>query len=1008
MIRRWWAASLVCGFLGAMPAAAQRYSSLTGHVFDPSQAGISGAAITVVNEDTGFRRAAQSELGGGYLVSSLDPGLYKVTIRKENFETVVRFNLELKPATSTLADFTLPVGSVLETVVVHGDPQPIERDGAATGIQFDSHDIQRLPLNGSGMLGLLESVPGTNVTPATRGEAGQFTASGQRPNANYFTVDGVSANNGVTAGGLPAQPTGGTLPAVSAFGSLDSLISLEAVREFAVSTSSTAADMGRLPGAQVVIASQSGSNSFHGVTLYRWRNELFGANDWFGNQAGYGRAPSRLNDLSQTFGGPVRRDHTFFFLSYHHIDLSQPYVWTQAVPTWDARQAAADWTAPALNLFPLPNQAPLAAGLGEWVGRNDPPAGLEAGSVRLDQAIGSRMSLFVRFSDAPSSNEFGSLSINRLDLRSRALTIGVTTHLTPGIVLDTRLNESESSAHSVWGAPTDTNGPGCELQPLTVVFSVNGGCDFLVRFSIAGVGQVVSGLEGDRLQRQFQAVQTLSFFRGKHALEFGGDYRRIGAVRRDASGSLQVIADNVNDLVAQNKLWVARTPSPIEQSVNVPELSLWVGDIWHATRRLTLNAGLRWEFSPGVVPSGAGSILFYTAQTGTFQQYCGAGQPCQPLWPTSFRDFAPRLGLALRLTGDGRTVLRAGGGLYYDSAISIATDYLNGGPLGIANFISGRNGIFSTQLSYGFLPGLKLPAVGQWNLTLERALTAHDTASLGYVGSAGYDFIRRELGGLGFSPTSWVALTTNNARSRYHSLQAQYRRSLPGGLEALASYTWSHSIDNDSSDAFLAWAGPGAGPSVDRGSSDFDLRHSFTGSLTYTAPKRYGGWAFSGIFRARAGFPITVQEAEEYQGISFINAFRPNWVYGQPLWISDPNSPGGRRLNPAAFAVQPAGIQGNLGRNVLSGFGMSQVDASLSREFKLNERAGLQLRLEAFNALNHPNFADPVKYMDSPLFGQSISMLNMMLGTGSPGSGLSPLLGSGGPRALQLGLRFHF
>ena len=1005
MVRRW--SILVCSIAFAVPAAAQSYASLAGHIFDTSQAGIAGAAVTVVNQETGFRRTAESELGGGYAIGSLEAGLYKVTVRKENFQTVVRFNLALTSSASTLADFTLPVGSVLETIVVHGEAPPLERDGAATGDQFDFHEIQRLPLNGAGLLGLLEAAPGTDVTPATRGEAGQFTTAGQRPNANYFMVDGVSGNNGVTAGGLPAGSSGGTLPAVTAFGSLDSLIALEAVREFSVATSSTGAEMGRLPGAQVSISSQSGTNAFHGSTVYQWRDELFAANDWFGNQAGYGRAPLRLNEISQTFGGPVRRDHTFFFLAFHYADLFQPYVWTQAVPSYDARQAAAPWAATVLALLPQPNEGPLAAGLGEWVGRNDAPAGLATGSVRLDQALGSRVSMFARYSDAPSNNRFGNFTINRLDLRSRALTVGMTSRVTPGIVLDTRLNESESSASSVWGIVAD-DGPGCELQPLTIVFSPAGDCNTLVRFTIAGVGQIASGREGNRVQRQFQAIQTASFYPGKHSLTLGGDYRRIGAVRRDVSGSLQVIADSVADLAFQNNLWLARIASPIEQTVNVPELSLWIADTWHATRRLTLTAGLRWEFSPGVVPSGAGSVLFYTAQTGTFQTYCGSGQPCQPLWPTSYRDFAPRLGLALRLTRDGRTVLRAGGGLYYDSAMSIAADYLNGGPMGIANYSSGRTGLFSTQLSYGFLPGLRLPAVGQWNLTLERALTPRDIVALGYVGSAGYDFIRRELGGPGYTPTSWVALTTNNARSRYHSLQAQYRRRLTAGLDALASYTWSHSIDDDSSDAFLAWAGTGAGASVDRGSSDFDLRHSFTGSLSYTAPPRWGAWSFSALLRARAGFPITVQAAEEYVGISFINAFRPNWVYGQPLWIQASHVPGGRELNPAAFQVQASGVQGNLGRNVIGGLGMTQLDVALSREFKITDRTGLQLGVQAFNAFNHPNFADPMKYLDSPFFGQSVSMLNMMLGTGSPGSGLSPILGSGGPRALQFVLRFRF
>jgi hypothetical protein len=1013
---RHWVLSLVLWAIGTAPVVAQHYASLTGHIFDTSQAGIGGASITATNEDTGFRRVIESAPDGGYVISALETGLYKVTVRKENFQTVVRFHLALEASASTLADFTLPVGSILETIVVHGEAQPLERDGVATGAQFDAGDIQRLPLNGSGMLTLLEAVPGSNVTPATRGEAGQFTTTGQRPNANYFTVDGVSGNNGVTAGGLPAGSSGGTLPTVSAFGSLDSLISMDALREFAVASSSGGAELGRLPGAQVAITSQSGSNAFHGATFYRWRSDKLAANDWFGNQAGLGRGPLRLNDFSQTFGGPVRRDRTFFFLSYHYADLLQPSVWTQAVPDSAARQGAAPWAQTVLDLLPGPNLGPLATGLGEWVGRTDSPAGLQSGSVRLDQSLGSRVSLFARYSDAPSHNEFGSLTVNRLDLRSRALTVGMTTNLTAAIVLNTRLNESESSANSVWGTPADfgggDRGPGCELQPLTLTFGPVGNCSTLVRFSISGVGQLVSGNEGSRVQRQFQALQGVSFYHGRHALSLGADYRRVGAIRRDTSASLQVIADTVADLAFQNNLWLGRTTAPIEQVVNVPELSLWIGDTWRASNRLTITAGLRWEFSPGVIPSGdvsLGSVLLYVPQTDTFQPFCRyPTDQCQPLWPTSNRDFAPRLGIAWRLSRDGRTVLRAGGGLYYDSSMSIATDYLNGGPFGIHSFSSGRAGVFSTQLSYGFMPDLRLPEVGQWSFTVERALTAHDELSVGYVGSTGYDFLRREMGGPGYTPTSWVAMTTNHGRSNYHSLQAQYRRRFTGGLEALGSYTWSHSIDNDSSDAFLAWAGPGAGPSVDRGSSDFDVRQSFTASLSYTAPKRLGAWFLSGILRARTGFPVTVQSTEEYVGISFINAFRPDWVYGQPLWVADAHSPGGRHLNLAAFQTRAPGVQGTLGRNIVPGFGMSQLDLSLSREFKLSDRVGLQLRAEAFNAFNHPNFADPVKFLDSPLSGEALSMLNMMLGTGSPGSGLSPVLGSGGPRAIQLGLRFRF
>jgi hypothetical protein len=1003
-------------FMAGQPMAAQRYASLSGHVLDTSGGGIGGAVVTITNQETGFRRSAESEIGGAYAVSPLEAGVYKITVRKEGFRTLVRFGLALMGAQATAADFVLPVGSILETVTVEGTPSPLEREDAARETGFEHDEIARLPLNGGGLLQLLDAAPGTNVTPATRGEAGQFTTAGQRPNTNYFTVDGVSANNGVTAGGIPAQSTGGTLPPVSAFGSLDSLIAPQEVEEFSIRTSSTGAEMGRLPGAQIAITSQSGANQWHGSLEYQWRNEILTANDWFANQASLSRGAARLNEISQTLGGPVRPNRTFVFISFQHLGLMQPYVWNQPVPSIAARQTAATWAQPVLSIYPLPNAGSLTAGIGDWAGRSEQPAALNAGSARADQAIGSRVSLFGRYSDAPSENQFGAFQVNRIDLRFQSLTLGLTAHPTARTVITVRTNESQSSAYSLWNGGDGATGPGCQLQPLTTSFlHVTEGCDYLVRFTIGGIGQLVSGEEGSRRQRQFQTTGSLGFHLATHDVQVGADYRRVLAIRRDATAALGVIADNVAGLATQQNLWIAQSAA-VEESAGVTELSLWIQDTWRVSSRFTLTAGLRWEFSPAPVPDGATKFLDYASDTVVlFSQ--AASLCCPPvtaLWPTSYRDFAPRLGFAWRLTGDGKTVLRAGGGLYYNSSMSIAADSINGGPLSLASF-KGNTAPFPSELSYAFLPDLRLPAAAQWNMSLERALGAHDTCSAGYVGSAGFDLIRREVGGAGSSATSWIALTTNHGHSAYNTFEAQYRRRFAGGLNGLASYTWSHAIDNDSSDAFLLWAGYAA-PS-DRGASDFDLRHSFTATLSYTIPQHQpekswqrlaGGWSTNAILRVRSGFPVGVLESEEYTGITLTNAFRPLLLLDQPLWLSDSNVPGGRRLNPAAFVVMPTGQQGDLGRNAIGGFGMAQLDMAVSRDFPIREKVALQFRVDAFNALNHPNFADPVRYLDNPLFGQSSSMLNMMLGTGSPGSGLSPLLGTGGPRMFQLGLRLHF
>lgn len=985
-------------------ASAQR-GTLFGRILDPSEGAVAEAAITVTSEDTGFRRITASDPGGNFAVAALDPGIYKITVRKEGFQTAIKFGVRLPGDTPVRADFVLTVGSIEQTITVEDTEPLVARADPSTGGSVERDEIQRLPLNGGGILGLLELTGGSNVVPATRGEAGQFSTAGQRPNTNSFTVDGISANMGVTAGGLPAQSTGGVLPAVSAFGSLDSLIALDAVEQFRVRTSTSVAEFGRMPGAAVSLTTRSGSNQLHGTTSYRIRNELADANDWFGNAAGYGPLELRLQDVSQTLGGPVRRNHTFFFLSYEHMALLQPFVWNQPVPSPAGRQQAGDWVQPVLDLFPVPANPTTPAIVGEWTGRTDRPARLDAGGVRIDQAIGSRVSLFGRYNDSPSSNEFGTLAVDQLSLRTQSLTLGLNARPTSGLVLDFRANESESRADSVWTG--NAPGPGCELDLLAADFENNPPpCGYLVRFSIGGIGQLVSGREGQRWQRQFQFVHSTGFQVGKHALEVGADYRDIVLVRRDPTATLGVIADTLTELTNQNNLWVSRAAA-VNGTAGVQELSLWVQDTWQATTRLTVSGGLRWEFSPATqsLAGPASGTYFFNPSTAT---YYPALQP-QPLWPTSYRDFAPRLGLAMRLTADGRTVLRVGGGLYYDSSLSIAADILNGGPLGISSYTSPRVGFASSQLAFGFMPGLTLPEVKQWNLSVERALGTHDVISAGYVGSLGTGLIRREVGGPGNSPTFLVAATNDDGRSIYHALEVQYRRQVARGLQAIAAYDWAHSIDNDSSDSFLVWVGS---PASNWGSSDFDLRQSLTGSVTYELPADgrpwLRGWALDGVLHARSGFPITVLQNEEYMGIPLINAFRPNLALDQPLWISEAGAPGGRVLNPAAFLATPAGVQGILGRNALTGFGMWQVDLALRREFKLNERIRMEVRLEAYNALNHPNFADPVAYLDSPVFGQSTSMLNMMLGTGSPGSGLSPILETGGPRSLQVGVKWRF
>src|SRR5581483_10673567 len=510
-------------------------------------------------------------------------------------------------------DFKLVVGSVQETITVDGSALMIDSDDTSVSTVLRGEDVQHLPVNGGGLLDALQLAPGLIVTPATRGEAGQFTVNGQRPNTHYFTVDGVSANNGVGAGGLPAQSTGGSLPGMTAFGSLHSLISLDALDEFRVQTSSPIPEFGRLPGAQISLSSRSGTNEFHGSLLYFFRHELLGANDWFANSQGDPRAPVRMSDFGASFGGPLRHNNTFFFLSYEGMRMRQPGYWRTAVPTLDARAALPNYAQSLLNLYPAPNGPGLGNGLALWTGHNRRPSRLDVGSARLDRAFGTRVTAFARFSQAPSSNQFGSTEISDLNLDSRSLTSGFNIRPRHDLVLDTRANASEAGAHSQWRQGGPVSPPDRFLQPF-VDFARQGNCHDLVRLSVGSVDDIIYGREGDRRQSQYQFSQTLNFNQAAHSIRAGFDYLRLAPSRNDTNGMLSVIADKVSDLADRRNLWVGSSEPQVASSV-LRELAIFAQDTWRITQKLSLTYGARWELS--TMAKSNQQVYFLNPTTGT-------------------------------------------------------------------------------------------------------------------------------------------------------------------------------------------------------------------------------------------------------------------------------------------------------------------------------------------------------------------------------------------------------
>ncbi|HYO83356.1 MAG TPA: carboxypeptidase-like regulatory domain-containing protein, partial [Bryobacteraceae bacterium] len=315
------AAALALALLGsAVALRAQVRAQISGFVHDSSGAVVRDAAIAVLNLDTGVRRAARSNGEGFFAVSSLTPGQYKITARKEGFQTVARTGIAIGSFDSSRIDFLLEPGSLHEEVTVTGTPSLSNTIDAGESWHTGRVPAELLPVNGRGLQALIDLAPGVLTTPATGGEAGQFSANGQRPATNYFTVDGVGANNGVSGSGLPGQFSGAALPAMTAIGSLHNLVALGELDEMRIGTSTYAPEFGRLPGAQIAVSTRSGSNDFHGELFGAFRHRALTANDPFARATGYA-SRGRLSDVGATAAGPLVRNRSFFHFSTEHIRL---------------------------------------------------------------------------------------------------------------------------------------------------------------------------------------------------------------------------------------------------------------------------------------------------------------------------------------------------------------------------------------------------------------------------------------------------------------------------------------------------------------------------------------------------------------------------------------------------------------------------------------------------------------------------------------------------------------
>lgn len=280
---------------------------LSGQITDDSGAPVRDLTVIATDLATGVTFDTVTLTDGLFVFPTLSPGRYRLEVNASGFRPLRREGVILNVATTTTVNLRLQVGAVTDRVEVTGTAPLIERQSGSVGTVVDRQFIENLPLNGRSLQSLLELVPGVVFVEPDIFNTGQFSVNGQRANANYVMVDGVSANVGTSMSAQSFQQAAGTVPAGTAMGGTQGLVSVDALEEFRMLTSTFAPEFGRMPGGQISLVTRSGRSRYSGSLYDFARHEQFDANDWFNNQAGRAKLPLRQHQFGGTLGGPVAR-----------------------------------------------------------------------------------------------------------------------------------------------------------------------------------------------------------------------------------------------------------------------------------------------------------------------------------------------------------------------------------------------------------------------------------------------------------------------------------------------------------------------------------------------------------------------------------------------------------------------------------------------------------------------------------------------------------------------------
>lgn len=984
---------------------------------------IPGAQVMLRDAHSGSLREIAADTEGMFFFSNLEPGEYTLQATKEGFKKFGVEHVWVRSRQISSMQLKLMSTTTESIPMMEGEPHESVQADSSTGTAINGDFAWKLLLNGRLLSPLTQLAPGTV-------SAGGFHSNGLPWLFNYYTIDGTGANVGLNPEGIkPGQPTSiGATPNYTAAGTTASLIALDAISELNVQTSTLTHEFARTPGAQIAAISRSGSTQWHGSAFEYFRNDRLNANDWFANAAGLNRPQASQDNFGGTLGGELIRNRTFFFASYEGLRLRSPETAVSTVPTVATRQNAAVALRPYLNAFPIPNGPSAGTDAALFTATYSNPGESDLGSLRLDHTISDRFKLFARYAYAPSSGTnrqngfYTPNSVISTKMTSQTFTAGLTWIVKPLMQNDLRVNWTGLKASSF--SYLDDFGGAVHLN-ISGAFS-------LATYGLSGYS--FGAQVNDRI-RQFTVTDSVSRIVGNHEYRLGFEFRRMTPTYSHPDYSQSVTFDGLsgrtNSLLSGLALNAVVAASSGPTNVEIANYALYAQDTWKANERTTLTYGLRLDVNPP--PSATNGNLLTWNDDGTISN-------SRSLFLTRLNNISPKLGLAYQMdTAPGREMMfRAGVGISYDMSYGTTTGAFTNVPFIVSNlFTSPAFPLSAANTTAPVLPAtppysqldmtdraLEAPRVFNWNLSIERYFGYQQSLTIGYVGVKATRLLTRDVAGT-FSENEYdiARITTNGARSSYQSIQAQFRRHFAKNFQGQISYTYSHAADTTSP----GFWGDGFGVIYDerRASSAFDVRHGLHASGNWKLPSPgfgylktiFGDWSLQGMVTFRTALPLNIQtitgttsETSKTDStnnpMGFWALVYPNWN-GQPVYVDDPNAPGGRRLNSAAFS-QPSGYgQGTLGPNAIRGFNLFQADVSLRRQIHITDRVAAQFIVEAFNFLNHPNFANPLPNATANLssngFGGATSMANQ-----NPDSPINSMYQHGGPRSIQLALRLQF